>query len=102
MYGLVAGFLEPGETLEQCVIREVLEETGIEVDEVTYYGSQPWPFPHQIMIGFFARRCGGELRIDTTELEDARFFRRGELPMLPPPITVARKLIDAWFAKVNE
>lgn len=99
MYALIAGFLEPGETLEQCVAREVLEETGIEVDNVTYFSSQPWPFPHQIMIGFFARRSGGELRVDSTELEDARFFHKDELPMLPPPITVARHLIDAWLER---
>ncbi len=97
MYALVAGFLEPGETLEECVAREVREETGIEVDDIRYFASQPWPFPHQIMVAFFARKCGGELRVQTEELEDARFFHRNDLPMLPPPISVARKLIDAWL-----
>lgn len=99
MYALVAGFLEPGETLEECVAREVMEETGIEVDDIRYFASQPWPFPHQIMVAFFARKCGGELRVDTVELEDAQFFHRDNLPMLPPPISVARKLIDAWLAR---
>lgn len=99
MYALVAGFLEPGETLEECVAREVMEETGIEVDDIRYFASQPWPFPHQIMVAFFARKSGGELRVDTEELEDARFFHRNALPMLPPPISVARKLIDAWLER---
>jgi NAD+ diphosphatase len=99
MYALIAGFLEPGETLEQCVQREVFEETGIEVDDIRYFGSQPWPFPHQIMVGFFARKCGGNIRVDLEELEDARFFDRNNLPILPPPISIARKLIDAWLEK---
>lgn len=99
MYGLVAGFVEPGETLEACVAREVHEETGIDVADITYFGSQPWPFPHQIMIGFTARRAGGELRVDTRELEDARWFHRDALPRLPPPLSIARRLIDAWRAR---
>ena len=99
MYGLVAGFVEPGEGLEACVAREVLEETGLEVADVAYFGSQPWPFPHQIMIGFTARYAGGELRVDTTELEDARWFHRDAMPMLPPPISIARQLVDAWLGR---
>jgi NAD+ diphosphatase len=99
MYALVAGFLEPGETLEECVAREVFEETGILVDDIRYFASQPWPFPHQIMVAFFARKCGGEIRVQTEELEDARFFHRNALPMLPPPVSVARKLIDAWIER---
>lgn len=99
MYALIAGFLEPGETLEECVAREVREETGIEVDDIRYFGSQPWPFPHQLMAGFFARRCGGELRVDKEELEDAKFFHVDQLPMLPPPISIARKLIDVWVER---
>jgi len=99
MYALIAGFLEPGETLEACVAREVREETGIEVDDIRYFASQPWPFPHQIMIAFFARKCGGELRVDREELEDARFFHRNDLPMLPPPVSIARKIIDAWIER---
>lgn len=99
MYALIAGFLEPGETLEQCVQREVFEETGLEVDDIRYFGSQPWPFPHQIMLGFFARKRAGEIQVDLEELEDARFFSRNDLPMLPPPISIARRLIDAWLEK---
>ncbi|MRG98089.1 NAD(+) diphosphatase [Polyangium spumosum] len=99
MYGLVAGFVEPGETLEACARRETREETGIEIDDIRYFDSQPWPFPHQIMIGFFARRTGGELVVDRTELEDAAWFDRGALPKLPPPMSIARRLIDEWLAR---
>lgn len=99
MYGLVAGFLDPGETLEACVAREVREETNIDIAGVAYFGSQPWPFPHQIMIGFTARYAGGTLIVDTHELEDARWFERDALPPLPPPISIARKLVDAWLAR---
>ncbi|WP_437719242.1 NAD(+) diphosphatase [Sorangium sp. So ce448] len=99
MYGLVAGFVEPGETLETCVAREVHEETGVDVADIIYFGSQPWPFPHQIMVGFTARYAGGELRVDTRELEDARWFHRDALPLLPPPLSIARKLIEAWLAR---
>lgn len=99
MYGLVAGFVEPGETLEACVTREVHEETGVDVAEIVYFGSQPWPFPHQIMVGFTARYAGGDLRVDTRELEDARWFHRDALPLLPPPLSIARKLIEAWLAR---
>lgn len=99
MYGLVAGFVEPGETLEACVAREVHEETGVDAADIVYFGSQPWPFPHQIMVGFTARYAGGDLRVDTRELEDARWFHRDALPLLPPPLSIARKLIEAWLAR---
>jgi len=99
MYGLVAGFVDSGESLETCVAREVLEETGLEIADITYFGSQPWPFPHQVMIGFTARYAGGELRVDTRELEEARWFHRDALPILPPPISIARRLVDAWLAR---
>jgi NAD+ diphosphatase len=94
MYGLVAGFLEPGETLERCVEREVLEETGIQVKNVRYFGSQPWPFPHQVMVGFTADHEAGEIVVDTSELEEAAWFSRDAMPMLPPPLSIARRLID--------
>jgi NAD+ diphosphatase len=95
-YSLVAGFVEPGETLEQCVAREVKEEVGVEVAELRYVGSQPWPFPHQIMIGFLARYAGGEIAIEQEELADARWFERTALPELPPPFTIARQIIELW------
>lgn len=97
-YGLVAGFVEPGESLEDCVRREALEETGVTLDAVTYAGSQPWPFPHQLMVGFPARWVGGEAAPRDGELEDARWFERNALPILPPRFSIARRLVDAWVA----
>jgi NAD+ diphosphatase len=97
MYGLVAGFVEPGETLEACVAREVGEETGVRVAGVRYFGSQPWPFPHQVMIGFVASYAGGEVVVDHDELEDARWFDRAAMPPLPPRISIARALVDDWL-----
>lgn len=105
-YGLVAGFVEPGETLEQNVEREVLEETGIEVCDVRYWRSQPWPFPHQLMCGFYARYAGGTLRVDNDELDDARWFSKDDLrngrPALPAPLSIARQLIEHWLAQRTE
>jgi NAD+ diphosphatase len=95
-FALIAGFVESGETLEQCVAREVAEEIGVEVGETRYFGSQPWPFPHQIMIGFFARYVRGDIKVDGKELDEARWFEKDALPPLPPPISIARKMIDAW------
>jgi NAD+ diphosphatase len=98
MYSCLAGFVEPGETLEEAVHREVREEVAVEIDDVRYVGSQPWPFPHSLMIGFDARWAAGEIVIDPSEIADAGWFRRDELPMVPPPISIARKLIDRWVA----
>ncbi len=95
-YALIAGFVEPGETFEECVAREVLEETGVRIDDIRYFGSQPWPFPHQVMVGFWARWTGGDIVIDRTELEDARWFDVTSMPQLPPAISIARRMIDAW------
>jgi NAD+ diphosphatase len=95
-YSLVAGFVEPGETLEECVAREILEEVGVLVDDIRYVGSQPWPFPHQLMVGFTARYAGGEIAIDTSELVDARWFTRDSLPELPPPFSISRQIIELW------
>lgn len=97
-YGLVAGFVEPGESLEDCVRREALEETGVTLTDIAYAGSQPWPFPHQIMVGFTARWVGGEARPRDGELEDARWFTRDAMPILPPRFSIARRLLDAWRA----
>ncbi len=95
MYSALAGFVEPGETLEQCVEREVREEVGIRVKNLRYFGSQPWPFPHSLMIAFTAEHAGGEIVIDRAEIEDARWFDVAELPRLPARISLARRLIDA-------
>lgn len=96
-YGLVAGFVEAGESLEGCVHREVDEETGLSVDDIAYQGSQPWPFPHQLMVGFFARYTGGEVVLRDGELEDARWFEPGALPTLPPRLSIARALIEHFL-----
>ncbi len=99
MYSCLAGFVEPGESLEQAVVREVREEVGVEVGNVSYQASQPWPFPHSLMIGFRAEWTGGDIVIDPTEIVDAQWFRRDELPPIPPRISIARRLIDDWVAE---
>jgi NAD+ diphosphatase len=99
MYSTLAGFVEPGESLEQTVAREIHEEVGIAVTNLRYFGSQPWPFPHSLMIGFFADYAGGELRVDGEEILDAQFFDADQLPQLPPPLSIARQLINSWLAE---
>jgi NAD+ diphosphatase len=101
IYSVLAGFVEPGETLEDTVKREIKEETGIDVKEITYFGSQPWPFPDSLMIGFTAQYAGGEIVIDGEELVDARWFSVDDLPMLPGKVSIARKLID-WFVNKQQ
>jgi NAD+ diphosphatase len=96
MYSCLAGFVEPGESLEGAVVREVREEVGITVGGVTYRASQPWPFPHSLMIGFRARYESGELELDAAEIADAGWYRRDALPAIPPGISIARRLIDEW------
>ncbi len=98
MYGLVAGFVEASESVERCAEREALEECGITVKNLRYFGSQPWSFPHQLMLGFVADYAGGELVVDTSELEEARWFSRDAMPSLPPSVSIARKMIDAFVA----
>jgi len=93
-YGLVAGFVDLGECLEETVVREVLEETGVQVKNVRYVGSQGWPFPSQLMAGFVADYAGGEVRVEEKELEDARWFSLDNLPQLPPKRSIARYLLD--------
>ena len=96
MYSVLAGFVEPGESLEGAVIREVKEEVGISIKDIQYFGSQSWPFPHSLMIGFTATYEGGEISMDDTEIEDAGWFTVDKLPPLPGKISIARKLVD-WF-----
>lgn len=95
-YSCVAGFVEPGETLEEAARREVREEVGVEISGLRYFASQPWPFPHSLMIGFFARYQSGELRPDGQEIADAAWFAPDELPRLPGPMSIARALIESW------
>lgn len=101
VYSVLAGFVEPGESLEETVAREVMEEVGVEVQGISYFGSQPWPFPHSLMIAFTAEYAGGEIRIDHRELEDAGWFRVDALPKLPAPLSIARALVDHFIAEQN-
>ena len=97
IYACLAGFVEIGETLEQALRREVREETALEVENIRYVGSQGWPFPDQLMLAFYADYKSGEIRIQESEIADARWFRRDALPPLPRPGSIARKLIDGSF-----
>lgn len=98
-FGIVAGFVEPGESLEEAVAREVQEEVGIALADIRYFGSQPWPFPHGIMIGFRAQSLSDELTIDGTELAEAGWYSVDDLPTIPAKLSIARRLIDAWAAE---
>ena len=97
MYSVLAGFVEPGESLEETVAREVREEVGIEVKNIRYFGSQPWPFPNSLMVGFTAEYASGTLTPEPTEIEAAAWFTKDNLPPIPSKLSIARKLID-WFA----
>ncbi len=103
LYSVLAGFVEPGENLEQTVAREVMEEVGVTVDQIRYFGSQAWPFPCSIMLGFIARATSDEIVLDATELADARWFGVDVLQdpakygiSLPPTITIARQMLERW------
>jgi NAD+ diphosphatase len=100
-YSVIAGFVEPGETLEETVVREIREEVGIRVKDIRYFGSQAWPFPHQLMIGFTATYHSGEITLNDGEIEDARWFTPDNLPTIPTKISISRKLIDWFLAKHN-
>lgn len=95
-FGLVAGFLEPGETLEECVRREVWEETQLRISQPRYITSQVWPYPANLMCAFSARWESGELSLQESELADGGWFTRHDLPVLPDGASIARRLIDAW------
>jgi NAD+ diphosphatase len=100
MYSTLAGFVEAGESLEEAVVREVREEVGVELADVRYFGSQPWPFPHSLMIGFTARWTSGELTPQEGEIEHAAWFTaRAMPPVTPSRISIARALIDDWLAR---
>jgi NAD+ diphosphatase len=100
MFSVLAGFVEPGETLEECVEREIFEEVGITVKNITYFGSQPWPFPHSLMIAFTADHDGGELVVDPLELAEAGWFTAETIPPVPPPPSIANRLITTWLEDI--
>ena len=98
-YSCLAGFVEPGETLEEAVAREVFEEVGIEVQGITYFASQPWPFPSQLMVGFNALHRSGEIRAQDSEILDAAWFAPDDLPQLPGRFSLARHLVDGFLER---
>jgi NAD+ diphosphatase len=100
MYSLIAGFVDPGETLEECVRREIAEEVGIQVDNISYFSSQPWPFPHSLMIGFIAHYVGGSIKVDGEEITDAAWFHRTNMPGTPPPGSISTRMIE-WYKQLG-
>ncbi len=98
-YSVLAGFVEPGETLEQCVHREVFEETAIRLKNVRYFGSQPWPFPNSLMVAFTAEYAGGSIVLEEEELDDAQWFTVDTLPNLPSSLSIARRLVDDFVRR---
>jgi NAD+ diphosphatase len=98
-FSVLAGFVEPGESLEEAVHREVKEEAGIAVKDIRYFGSQPWPFPDSLMIGFTAQYGSGEIKIDEEEIVEANWYHIDNLPQIPGKLSIARQLIDLFIAK---
>lgn len=101
MYSTLAGFVEPGESLEDTVHREMREEVGVEVKNIRYFASQPWPFPNSLMLGFMAEYDSGDIVLEESEIADAKWFSADDLPMIPPRASIARALIDDWLARVG-
>lgn len=101
-FSLVSGYLEAGESLEECLIREVKEETNFSVKNIQYFSSQPWPFPSQMMVGFTCEYDDGELKLQESEISEGRFFNINNLPELPPKFTIARQMIDDWIEKKRQ
>lgn len=102
MFSALAGFVEAGETLEQCAAREVKEEVGIEISHLRYFSSQSWPFPNSLMLAFFAEYASGELTPDPSEIEAASWFDIDALPLLPDPVSIARRLIEGALAEMTQ
>lgn len=102
MFSVLAGFVEPGETIEECVVREVKEEVGVTVGNVRYVASQPWPFPNSLMLGFTAEYIEGDLNLDPAEIAEAGWFTADALPSIPGRISIARRLIDRFLDKQGQ
>lgn len=100
-YGLVAGFVETGETLEEAVEREVLEETGLRIRNIRYFGSQPWPYPCGLMVGFNAEYQSGDIHLQDSEIAAGAWFRKDNLPEIPEKLSIARRLIDNWLEETS-
>ncbi len=101
-YSVIAGYVDPGETLEQCISREVFEEVGVKVKNIRYFGSQPWPFSQSLMIAFTCDWEEGEISIDPMELAHADWFNHTNLPQLPPPLSISRMLIDSYLSSARK
>lgn len=97
LFSTLAGFIEPGESAEQALCREVMEESGVRVQNLTYFSSQAWPFPGQLMLGYFAEYAGGDISVDGIELEQARWFHYKDLPQIPPSTSISGKLIRSFI-----
>jgi NAD+ diphosphatase len=102
MYGLIAGFVEAGETLKEAVQRETMEEVGLKVKNIEYFGSQPWPFPHSLMIAFIAEYDSGRIMVDGNEITEARWFSPEELPRIPSNMSIASELINWYIENFSE
>ena len=101
-YGLVAGFVETGETLEEAVAREAMEETGVTIDNIRYFASQPWPYPCGLMVGFHADYVSGEIHLQRSEIAKGGWFRRDNLPQIPEKLSIARMLLDDWMGETAD
>ena len=102
MFSTLAGFVESGETLEQAVHREVFEEVGVAVKNLRYISSQPWPFPHSLMVGFLADLDCGEIKVDGHEIIEAHWFKYDELPNIPPKFSIAGQLIEQTIKEITQ
>lgn len=101
-YSLIAGFVEPGETLEECVHRETMEEVGLRIKNLRYFASQPWPFPDALMVGYFAEYAGGKITPEPEEIAEAAWYAPDQLPPLPGPLSLARRMIDHHVKEMKQ
>jgi NAD+ diphosphatase len=102
MYSTLAGFVEAGESIEQTVHREVMEEVGLQVEELTYFGSQSWPFPNSLMLGFHAKYVAGDIVCQPGEIADAQWFNKNSMPQIPPKTAISGWLIDEFLQQLDD